>query len=151
MDLDITKSDIEKLIEIRREDKWLNHFLKFATQDYRPTGEIGKAEIKIWKLNFWVGAFYPIFIFKLNTNNKLLSISSKLNSFGKSLFIFLFILLISAFIKIDFAEMKLFGAVFIILLCTIFISIFVLVTFKIYSFERKEQLKIIYKILSNNK
>ncbi len=81
MNLNIKKSDIEKLIEVKKGDKFLNHFFTVIKHDRRPSGEIEKTEIKVWKFNLCVAIFYQIFIFHFNSNNDLTTISSKLNSF----------------------------------------------------------------------
>ena len=74
MNLDIKKSDVEKLIEVKKKDKFLNHFFTVIKHDRRPSGEIEKTEIKIWKFNLWGAIFYPIFIFRLNSSNDLTTI-----------------------------------------------------------------------------
>ena len=149
MNLDITKFDIEKLIEIKKEDNFLNHFFTVIKYDRRPAGEIEKTEIKVWKFNLWIAIFYPIFIFHLNSSNELTTISSKLNSFGKLVYALFFVFLTFLFRDIDFVKITFSGFLILALLYLVLISFFILISFKIYNYEKKEQLKSIYKILSS--
>jgi len=149
--LEISKFEIEKLIEIRKKDTFFNHFLAIIKLDLRPTGIISKSEIKIWKYNFRLGIVYPVFIFEFNSNNKLTKITSKLNSVGKFAFALFFIFLSSLFINVDFINIKFNGLLFLLIFYIIFISVFVLISVKIYSSEKKEQLKVIFEILKGIK
>jgi hypothetical protein len=147
MNLDIKKSDIEKLIEVKKKDKFLNHFFTVIKHDRRPSGEIEKTEIKVWKFNLWVAIFYPIFIFHLDSSNELITISSKLNSFGKLIYGIFFMFLTFLFRDIDFVKITLSGFLILALLYLVLISFFILISFKIYRFEKKEQLKVIFETL----
>ncbi len=69
----ITNKDIQKLIEIRKEDSFFNHILTVFGGDYTVYGEIGKDEIKIWYRDTWLTVFYPVFKFELNTDKELSS------------------------------------------------------------------------------
>ena len=89
--MEITKKDIEQLIELKREDTFFNHLKTIYSFDFRPTGEIGRNEIKLWRQNSWNRTFYPIFRFELNANNHLINITDKLNPIGKT-FILIFLL-----------------------------------------------------------
>jgi hypothetical protein len=151
MDLQIEKSDIEKIRKIRKEDKFFNHFLTNIKHDYSFYGEIRKIEIKIWSFNLWNAIFYPIFIFKFNSNNKLISISSKLNSFGKLIYVLFLIFLTSFFKNINFAKATILGLLLFIVFYLVFISIFILISFKIYGNVRKNQLEMIYEKIKRNK
>lgn len=144
------KSDIEKLIEVKKKDSFLNHFFTVIKHDYKSSGEIGKHEIKFWKFNLWNAIFYPIFIFKLNSKNEVTSIKSKLNSFGKLNYILFFIFLTSFFKNINFAKITFLSIFFITLIYLAFISLFIFLSFKIYNFEKKKQLESIYKSLNKN-
>ncbi len=147
MNLNITKSDIEKLIEVKEKDSFINHFFTVIKHDRRTAGEIEKTEIKIWKFNLWVAIFYPIFIFHLNSNNELATISSKLNSFGKLSYGLFFVFLTFLFRDIDFVKITLSGFLLLALLYLVLISFFMLISFKIYRYEKKEKLKVIFETL----
>jgi hypothetical protein len=148
--LKILKSDIEKLIKVKKKDSFINHFFTIINLDYKPNGEVGKNEIKFWKFNLWIAIFYPIFIFKLNSKKEVTSINSKLNSFGKLIYVLFFILLTSFFKDINFTTINVSSIFFIVLIYLLFISLFILLSFKIYNLEKKNQLESIYKELNKN-
>ena len=145
--MQITKSDIKKLIKNTKTDSIWNHFLCVIKRDFSYNGYIQKNKIKVWKQGIWIGAFYPIFTFELNSQNHLINISDKLNPIGKLLFLIFPIGFSSLFISTivgDF-EIKKFLLLTIILL--IFIVFYTIITMRIYKFEKKEQLKEIYEVL----
>ena len=142
------KSDIEKLIEVKKKDSIITHFFTIMKRDYKSNGEVGLHEIKFWKLNVWNAIFYPIFIFKLNSKNEVITINSKLNSFGKLIYFLFFVFLTSFFKDIDFATIKVSSIFIITLIYLVFISLFILLSFKIYSFVKKNQLQSIFKRLT---
>ena len=80
--MEVTKKDVEKLIELRKENTFLNHFWNVFSRDFRLKGEIGRNEIKVWKQNMWNATFYPIFTFEFNANNhlKITFVSTKLQT-----------------------------------------------------------------------
>ena len=146
--MNLIKSDIIKIIEVKRKDTFVNHFSAIFKRDYSLAGEIGENEIKIWQLNIWNAVFYPIFVFKLNSKKEIVSITSKLNPFGKLSYLLLFISLNIFFTDFDYSKAKLSGIFFITTIYLTFISIFILLSFKIYNLEKKKQLKEIYKKLN---
>lgn len=145
--LEITKKDIEKLIELEKEDTFLNHLWNIFSSDFRPKGEIGRNEIKVWKQNTWISTFYPIFTFELNANNHLTSITNKLNPVGKTIIgIFLIGLLYLVFPKnpIEFDYLDNWPVIASI---SVFVLILILVARMIYSFEKRNQLEEIFEFL----
>ena len=144
----ITKSDILKLIENEKSDTVWNHFLHVLSIDYKPTGEIQNNQIKIWRQGIFIGAFYPVYTFELNSENQLIKISDKLNPIGKILYLMLplgFSFLFFSNVFGDFEYKKSLISVGIIL---IFVFAYIFISRKIYRFEKKEQLKQIYSILN---
>jgi hypothetical protein len=145
--LEITKKDIEKLIELRKKDTFLNHLWNVFSFDLRPKGEINLNEIKVWKQNLWNGIFYPIFIFKLNSNNNLTNITDKLNPIGK--------MLIGLFsIGILYPILNIFPFPFdslmnwlLLLSISVFLLILIIVFRKIYLIEKQTQLDEIFEFL----
>lgn len=138
--MEFCKSDIQKLIQVKKSNTFWNHFLFSFSKNYKIHGEIQKNSIVIWQRTSFTGISYPIYIFEFDSENTLLNISDKLNPYAKYtqlLFpiFFFFPLLSTAFT--DFQIKK-------FLTC---ISIFILLTVacylmgrKIHSYEKREQL-----------
>ena len=139
--MEVTKKDVEKLIELRKENTFLNHLWNVFSRDFRGKGEIGPNEIKVWRQNLWNMTFYPIFIFEFNANNHLINITEKLNPIGKTfiaiilcgLLYLIFPKNISEFDFVDNWPMALFIAVFGFLI--------VWLAPKKYFFEKQNQLE----------
>lgn len=145
--MEITKKDIEQLIELRKENTFLNHLLNFFSRDYRPKGKICRNEIKIWNQNIWNVAFYPVFTFELNANNHLINITDKLNPIGKTI-IGLFSIGIIYFVFSNFStDFEFLENWLPILIVSVFLLIFVTVFRKLYLFEKQNQLDEIFEIL----
>ena len=145
--LEITKKDIEKLIELRKENTFLNHLRNVFSRDFRPKGEIRRNEIKIWKQSMWNVTFYPVFAFELNANNHLINITDKLNPIGKTfigiLLTGILFLIVSNFNSgFDFLENWL-----PILIVVAFLLVLGTVFRKIYLFEKQNQLDEIFEFL----
>ena len=145
--MEITKKDIEKLIELRKENTFLNHFWNVFSRDFRAKGEIGRNEIKVWSQNIWNVAFYPIFTFELNANNHLTNITDKLNPIGKTIVgLFLIGILYFVFTNLstdfDFLENWL-----AILIASVFLLIFITIFRKLYQSEKQNQLDEIFEFL----
>jgi hypothetical protein len=145
--VEITKSDIIKLIEERKTDSFETHLWIILKRDFRPAGEIGNREVKVWRMNFWNGFFYPIFQFDLNQEGHLVNISDRINPAGR-LFLILFCVLICIpwfhWIFDDFDLLEHWPQ---ILVGFIFLGTCILIGFKIYKMEMKMQLKEIYELL----
>ena len=145
--LEITKKDIEKLIELRKENTFLNHLWNIFSRDFRPKGEIGRNEIKVWNQSMWNVAFYPIFTFELNANNHLTNITDKLNPIGKTI-IGLFSIGILYFVFSNFStDFDFLENWLPILIVSVFLLIFITVFRKLYLFEKQNQLDEIFEIL----
>ena len=145
--MEITKKEIEKLIELRKEDTFLNHFWNILSRNYQPTGEVGRTEIKIWRQSIWNSTFYPIFIFELNANNHLVNIKDKINPIGKLFFVLfvagqLYLLLPRTLPQADYL---LSWVPFLVGFA--FLWILILIGRSLYRFEKKNQLKQIFEIL----
>jgi len=50
--MEVTKKDVEKLIEVRKENTFLNHLWNVFSRDMRAKGEVKRNEIKVWSQNF---------------------------------------------------------------------------------------------------
>ena len=145
--MEITKKEVEKLIELKEENTFLNHLWNVISRDFRIKGEISYSRITLWKQGFWSMNIYPIFIFEFNAEMHLINITDKQNPIGKILRIVILMplaILIFAQIINDFdfianwKYLTLFG---------IIISIIILLTRKVYSFEKQNQLKMFYDLL----
>lgn len=145
--MEVTKKDVEKLIELRKEDSFLNHLWNVFSSDFRTKGEINQREIKVWEQNGWNKTFYPIFKFEINSNNHLTNITDTLNPIGKTL-IGLFTIGFLYFIISNYlADFDFFEDSRLILLVFIFPILLVVVSRRIYAFEKQNQLDKIFKIL----
>ena len=145
--MEITKKDIEKLIELRKENTYLNHLWNVFTRDFRPKGEIGRNEIKVWKQNMWNMTFYPIFTFELNANNHLTNITDKLNPIGKTI-IGIFSIGILYFVFTNFStDFDFLENWLAILIVSVFLLIFITVFRKLYQSEKQNQLDEIFEFL----
>jgi hypothetical protein len=137
----VIKDDVEKLIELRNENTFLNHLWNVFFRDFRPKGVIGSHEITFWKQNMWNMTFYPIFTFEFNSDNQLIYITDCLNPIGKSIIgIFsigvLFLISIQNLYSFDFLRNWRLVTVIVV-----YISIFVMVARNIYRSNVEIQLK----------
>ena len=66
--MEVTKKDVEKLIELKKENTFLNHLWNVFSRDFRSKGEVNRNEIKVWSQNMWNMVFYPIYTFEFNAN-----------------------------------------------------------------------------------
>ncbi|KQO32957.1 hypothetical protein ASF10_19335 [Flavobacterium sp. Leaf82] len=145
--MEITKSDIQKLIEVKKEDTIKNHFLYSTTKQYKSFGEIKENTIKVWQRTNMTGIYYPIFTFEFNSENKLIKTSEKLNpiaKFSQLLFplFYFFPLLLKAFTDFEFKRSLACISAFLFLTFVCY-----LVSNKIFRYEKKEQLNEFYKTL----
>lgn len=145
--MEISRSDIIKLIEERKTDSFETHLWTIVKRDFRPSGEIGNREIKVWCMDFWNGFFYPIFQFDLNNEGHLIKISNRINPAGR-LFLSLFCILtcIPWFYWV-FDDFDLLNHWPQILVGFIFLGTLLFIGFKIYKMEKEIQLKEIYELL----
>jgi len=145
--LEITKSDIVKLIEKRETDSFLNHLVNILKWDYQSIGEVRNREIRIWQQNSWNRMFYPIFKLDLNKDGHLINISHSINSAGKVIYILFLITISIIWLHSIFDDFDLSAHIVQISGWFIFITIFLLISFKVYRMEKKIQLENIYEIL----
>ena len=145
--MEITKKDVEKLIEIEKENSFLNHLWNIFSRDMRAKGEIKLNEIKLWNQNVWNMTFYPIFTFEFNSKNHLTNITDKMNPVGKAIIGIATIWFLYLIFPKKPTEFNLFDNWKWITLITIFVLLGVIVSRKIYKIERKNQLEEIYEIL----
>lgn len=145
--MEVTKKDVEKLIELEKENTFFNHLWYVFSRDFKAQGHIGRKEIKLWKQTIWNMTFYPIFKFEFDVNNHLTSITDKLNPVGKT-FIGIFI---SGFLYLNFRENPTeFNPIEnwrIITLISAFVFLVVWIARKIYKFEKNNQLNQFFEIL----
>ena len=145
--MEITKKDVENLIELRKENTFLNHLWNVFSRDIRAKGEIKRNEIKVWNQNMWNMTFYPIFTFEFNANNHLINITDKINPIGKTLIVvatlwFLYLIFPNnptKFNPIDNWQW--------IMIVTVFVFSVIWIARRIYRMERKNQLDQMYEIL----
>lgn len=145
--MEVTKNDVEKLIELRKESNYLNHFHNVFTRDFRAKGEVGQNEIKVWRQSFWTMTFYPIFRFEFNSENHLIKITDKINPIGKTFNAIIFLSFIFFLLPKSIDELK-YGTTWILVSLILFFMCF-LIWFarKVYNYEKKIQLEQIFEIL----
>lgn len=145
--MEVTKKDVEKLIEMEKKNTFLNHLWNVFSRDRLSKGEIKKFEIKVWNQNMWNMTFYPIFTFEFNSNNHLTNITDKMNPVGKVIIgiaTIWFLFLIFPKKPTEFNPIDNWQWVTLIM---IFVFLVVFVSRKIYNMERINQLEEIYEIL----
>ena len=145
--MEVTKKDVEKLIELRKENTFLNHLWNIFSRDMTAKGEVSRNEIKVWRQNMWNLTFYPIFTFEFNANNHLINISTKLNPVGKMIIGFIIIGLIWLIFPKDLSEFDIFEKWQMATFLLVFSFLIVWVARKVYRFEKQNQLEQIFEIL----
>lgn len=145
--LEITKKEVEQLIELEEESTLLNHFLNVFSRDFRAKGEIKSNSIKIWRQGFWNMTVYPIFILDFNENKHLINITDKLNPIGKIFNVIIFLPL-TFFIFLHLLNDSGFTKNWILIsLLLIFIVSLIFFARKVYNFEKQNQLNKIFELL----
>lgn len=145
--MEVTKKDVEKLIEIEKKNTFLNHLWNIFSRDMRAKGEIKQNEIKVWNQNMWNMTFYPIFTFEFNSNNHLTNITDKMNPIGKVIIGIATIWFLYLIFPKKPTEFNLIDNWQWITLIMIFVFLVVFVSLKIYKMEKKNQLEEIYELL----
>ncbi len=145
--MEVTKKDVEKLIELRKENTFLNHLWNIFSRDMTAKGEVSRNEIKVWRQNMWNLTFYPIFTFEFNANNHLTNISTKLNPVGKMIIGFIIIGLIWLIFPKNLSEFDIFEKWQMATFLVVFSFLIVWVARKVYRFEKQNQLEQIFEIL----
>lgn len=145
--MEITKSDIVKLIEEKQTDSFTTHLLTVLKWNCRPSGEIRNREIRVWRQNDWNKIFYPIFKFDLNRDGHLINISDRINPIGRIIYILFCALFSIPWLHWVFEDFDILNHWIQIFGWVIFLGIFLLIGFKVYRMEKKIQLEQIYEIL----
>jgi len=145
--MEVTKKDVEKLIELRKENTFLNHLWNVFSRDMRAKGQINQNDIKVWNQNIWNMTFYPIFTFEFNTKNHLTNITTELNPVGKTLIGIILIGLIWLIFPKNLSEFDLADSWQMATFLAIFSFLIVWIAKKLYRFEKQNQLEQIFEIL----
>tara|TARA_R110002049_G_scaffold290250_1_gene473553 strand:- start:7821 stop:8519 length:699 start_codon:yes stop_codon:yes gene_type:complete len=145
--MEVTKKDVEKLIELRKENTFLNHLWNVFSRDMRAKGQINQNNTKVWNQNIWNMTFYPIFTFEFNSKNHLTNIRTELNPVGKTLIGIILIGLIWLIFPKDLSEFDLADNWQMATFLAIFSFLIVWVAKKLYRFEKQNQLEQIFEIL----
>ncbi len=86
--MEITKKDVENIIEKRKENTFLTHLGQSIYCDYVYYGEVKRDEIIIWSHeSVHILKLTPVFTFKFNASNHLVDIKTAINPFDKCLII----------------------------------------------------------------
>lgn len=147
--MQLTKSEISKLVKIKKANTFWNHFLYAFKKEYKINGEIKKSTIKVWQRTSMTGAFYPVYTFEFNFENQLIKTTDKLNPFAQLFrllfpFTYFFPILSTSFTDFEFVRFFVGISIFLILTFACY-----LVSNEIYKYEKKEQLKEFYKTLGD--
>jgi hypothetical protein len=81
--MEVTKSDIQKLIEVQKNNTFSNHFICSIKKDYKIYGNIEKHKINIWKRKSLTGNSYSVYSFEFDSEDVLTKVNDKLNSFAQ--------------------------------------------------------------------
>jgi len=137
------KDKIDKLITLEKENNLMNHILTSFFNKGEVIAEKKNNEYIIWKRNYWVGTFYPIFKIHFNGLGEIKEIKTELSLNGKLwrfifggllLSFFLFALIIPIIENYEYFE---FTDLIIIGIYGILASGFIWVLKKIYENETK--------------
>jgi len=145
--MEITKKDVERLIEVRKENTFFNHLANVFFRDFRPKGEVGRNEIKVWRQNMWNMTFYPIFTFEFNANNHLTKITDKLNPVGRTFIALIVIALICLIFPKNLSEFDLLDNWQMAIFLSAFSFLLIWIVRKSYQSEKQNQLEQIFEIL----
>ncbi len=145
--MEVTKNDIEQLIELRKKDNFFNHLLTVLFRDYNSNGDIRQHEIRIWRQHLWNALFYPVFTFELNKNNHLVKISARLNPVGRFFLVTGLIGFTLAILPADILDFDLRSDLGLPVVLIFFISTALLILRLIYRFERRKQLELFVELL----
>lgn len=145
--MEVTKKDVEKLIELRKENTFLNHLWNVFSRDIRPKGEVKLNEINVWRQNIWNMVFYPIFTFEFNANNHLINITDKLNPIGKLLLGIIILGLIWLIFPKNLSDFDIVDNWQMITFLSVFAFLVIWVAKKVYKLEKNNQLEQIFEIL----
>lgn len=146
--MEFNKSDIQKLIQTKKNDTFWNHFLFSLTKNYKIHGEIRENKIKIWQRTSLTGISYSVYSFEFDSENTLVKITDELNSFARVFQIsfplfFFFPLLSNAFTDFQITKFLISIGAFILLTFACY-----LMSRKIDSYNKKDQLADFYQLLN---
>lgn len=147
--MEFTKSDVQRLIQTQKGNTFFNHFIYSVTKDFKTQGCIQKRQIKIWKRTNFTGSFYPVHSFNFDSENKLISVTDELNSFAKYTQLLFPLFLFSPLLSTAFSDFYLKKFLICIIIFLILNFACYLLSLKIYSYEKKDQLKDFYQLLKN--
>jgi hypothetical protein len=142
--LEITKKEVEKLIELKEENSFINHLWTVFYRDFRVKGEISYNKIKLWKQGFWNMTLYPVFTFEFNAEMHLINITDKQNPIGKFLRIIILLTLVILFFVQLINNFRLITNWRFIALFGILIWLSNLLFQKVYKNDKQNQLDKIY-------
>jgi hypothetical protein len=147
MALEVTKEDVEKLIEVEKTDTFLTHLKCFVLNKSIAMGTIEQRKISVWRPTIWNRAFYPVFDFEFNTQGHLIKINDRINPASKIYFLVIAIFFLSTFIMPVLYNFEFLGSVLYVLFVFSFTSLIFYVFYRNYLFEKKNQLEEIFEIL----
>ena len=145
--MEITKKEVEKLIELKEENTFINHLWTVISRDFRLKGEVGSNKIILWKQGFWSMNFYPIFIFEFNAEMHLVNITDKQNPIGKILSIVIFLPLVILIFNLIKNNFDLIANWKFLTIFGIFLSLCIFLIRKVYIIEKQNQLEKFYDLL----
>lgn len=88
MKIDTEFKSLKRIAQKQTADAFVQHLMVFVCNDFSTFHYEQRENLfKIWRLSYWFGAFYPVIIFnKQKTKNTYsITLTTKLNSFGKSI------------------------------------------------------------------
>lgn len=135
------------MIEKNEKDIYINHLWNVLSRDYRSKGEIMTHQIKFWKQGFWNKTIYPVFTFEFNNDNHLVNISDRVNPIGKTINLLISIMFSGVLLTMIINDHDLRTNFIFYFLFTVIVLIMVFLFKKVYTFEKNNQLELIYDLL----
>lgn len=145
--MEITKKEVEKLIELKEKNTFINHLSTVISRDFRAKGEIQTNKIRYWKQGFWNMTFYPIFTFEFNTENHLIKITDNINPMGKVINIIIFVPLAILIVCETINNFEFKPNWILLFLFVIILTLLIVIIRKVYRYEKQNQLDTIYDLL----
>lgn len=144
----ITKTEVKQLIEVHETGTFKTHFFGAFSNKNKVIGISSSNEIQIWQHTRKTRITYSIFTFTFNEQQYLIGIKAQLNIFAKMLYVGLISFFLILFISKGFSIYQQDSFWIITLVEIIFLLLFILVTTKIYTLQRNQQLQDIYDLLN---
>jgi len=145
--VEITKSDIIKLVEETKTNSFKTHLLTILKSDFQPAGEFENRKITVWRQNLWNRLYYPIFQFDLDKKGNLVNISDRINPVGKIFFCLFCIVTCIPWFYWIFNDFDLSAHWIQTFTGLIFLGTFILIGLQVYKIELQIQLNQIYELL----